>query len=296
MTEQQQQQRDPRLPAKLPPAMFSHTDFDRKMDARFEHYCAVRKRFYFLYMLLDVLLIACAYRIGHLALVWFTLISICAIALHLVLVLNLRLGPSRPGKERVIGVARMAAYDAHMHCQSTDMPAMRRFALLTHLSNMPLWHVLTTLDVLVPTFLACVGAFIYFMLALENVFFLALFVATRLLIAMHQYYTLGSFYSAAVGESVSSVIKVHSQAVFYGASRSRKLVNGALERADKYLKDRAAGRYQLPPWQQQQRQQHGRGRGKTRVAETGGAPTFSGVSMPSVTTEITPKAGVVQRV
>ena len=288
--------RDPRVPAELPPVMMSSTEYDRKMDARFEHHCAVRKRFYFLYIFLDFALIACAYRIGHFALICFTLISICAIALHFLLIVTLKLGPSRPGKDKMIGVARMASYDAKLQRQSVNLPAMRRFALLTHLANMPMWHLLTTLDVLAPTFLACLCAFIYFMLALENVFFLALYVATRLLIAMHQYYTLGSFYDAAVGESFSAVIKVHNQAVNYGASRSRRLVNRALERADKYLKDRAAGRYQPPPWQQQ-----GSGGGANGVRSkasrrASATATFSGVSMAGVATEVTPKSGAVQRV
>jgi hypothetical protein len=241
------------------------------MDALFEEHCTRCKRFYLLYILVDLALIAYAYTIGHLALICFTLISITSVFLHLLLILFL---PTSGRKKRVHDVARMANYDGVIHRQVTDLAPLRRFALLTRHPLMSQWHICTMLDIALPTTASLIVTFVYFMLSLENVVFLGVFVTVRVLIALLQYRTLSTFYNRAVSDSFNAVIKKRDFAITYARSRSNTLINAALQLADDHLK------YISNPHEDNE---HVHGRAKKRAAEQ--SNTFSGVAIDRVQNE-----------
>jgi hypothetical protein len=240
--------RDSRIPPQLPPTNRLNTDYEKEMDVHFSHYCTARLRFYLLYILIDLLLITFVFSLRNLWLLFFVLIAIvdilvtCATFLALSFYGNLFSNK----KKRVIGVARMVAYDAEHNAQSVNLPPLRRFALLTQLRAMSWWHAASAIHVVLPPLLTVIAVFAYFMIYASDLTFLFAFSLARLLIASHVYYTLVHFYDEAVSASFRKVIKVPMQAEVYGVARSTLLVNSALDRANKYLEAIAKGTY-VPP-------------------------------------------------
>jgi hypothetical protein len=266
--------RDARLPQNVRDATPGiHTQYDRHMDAMFEAHCVRCKRFYFVYIFIDILLIAYTYKIGHLALVWFSLISICCIFVHFLLILFL---PTSGRKKRVFDVARMANYDAFRRCQSDSLTPLRRFALLSRNLFMQQWHFLMMTDIALPTMLSILIASIYFLLSLKDAVFLFVYLLSRGYIALCQYHTLATFYDRAVSDSFNSVIKNHDIGLIYARSRSSELINATLQRADDHLKY-IATRHSDPALL--------KARAQKRLSQQQHKNTFSGVAIDTVAPE-----------
>jgi len=269
-------QRDARIPPRIENKFNTiHELMDRRLDANFEAVCVMRKGANVIYMLVDVALIGITYRIGNLALLFFTLISLCCCVLHLILI---RLLPTSSGrKKRIVGVARMTCYDPAMKNQITNPTPLRRFALLTNASSMPLWHMWMIVEIVAPPTISLLVAFFYFMLTLGNAVFLGVFLAVRVLISLLQYRVLKNFYADAVSDSFESVVVSESSAVRYAISRANGLVNNDLERANDYLRGhrRSSRAHTAKP--------------KKRDSQTS---SFSGISLDSMKTEDTPASGI----
>jgi hypothetical protein len=240
--------RDSRLPPELPPTNRLHTDYDIAMDVAFTQYCMVRLRFYVLYFLLDLLLIALVVSLRNIWLFLFVIISIVDIVLvgasFFFMVFNVNFSRKRKKK---IGVARMLAYSAALNDQSENLSPLKRFALLTHLPTMSWWYMTSMVHIVLPLILTFVVVFTYAATVASDWIYLLLFVAVRLLITMHVYYTVTNFYAEGVTGSFRKVIKTKMQAEVYGLARSTLLVNDALRRADKHLLAVANGTYVANP-------------------------------------------------
>jgi len=224
--------------SRLPPSILSagngwHKRIDKRMDAYFEERCVTRKGYYLFYAIIDVALTGLAYRIGRWPLLVPTFISILCASLHIFMI---RLLPTSGSKKRIVGVARMTHYDAENGCHFDHVTPLRRFALLTQQANMALWHGLTIVDIIVPALVSWIFVVVHLFFTFDSMMFLFVFLFARLLISLHQYRNLATFYEVAVKANFDKHVFETGTAHEYATSRANEICNDSLARADAYLR------------------------------------------------------------
>lgn len=262
--------RDNRLPPNIENSANGwHVSLDKRMDAYFEDVCVTRKCYYVVYMIADFALLGATYRLGRWALLWFSFFCLGCIVLHFYLILLL---PTSGSRKRIVGVARMTHFDSSKGNQAESTTPLRRFALLTQHPNMPNWYSCTTFDIIIPSSLAWLLVVLYLFIVRSEFLFLICFLLVRLVIALHQYHTLATFYDAAVKANYKKHIEDPGMADLYAISRANQLCNADFSRANVYLTRGKAGKQALVRETTVDSEQQRRASRSRRVS-------FSGISM-----------------